>query len=146
MLMHTQKCRYRAVLHVGRPYYSHNNNNTRESLCGYFYYKNMWASAILIRRRCRRSTAIWTDVKVSRTEELIYRAMRKIYLRLAKSLRYYVYYSKICVARFVLNLTPTTVYCCTRLSVCGVNQSSSPMFSDIYIYGVIYYPSLSFFF
>jgi len=56
--------------------------------------------------------------------------MRKIYLRLAKSLRYNIYYSKICVARSFLNVTPTMV-CCTHLSRSGVNQSSSTMCSDI---------------
>lgn len=45
MVMYTRKRRYRAVLRVGRPY-NNNNNNTGE-VCEYFYYKNMWASAIL---------------------------------------------------------------------------------------------------
>jgi len=91
----------------------------------------MWASAILTRRRRRRSAAaIWTDVKLSRTEEhILYTAGTRdeknlFTTRQISSVYSTIYYVKICVARFVLNLTWSTS-CYNRPDRSGVKRFSS---------------------
>lgn len=79
------------------------------------------------------------DVKLSRTEELIPRglAMRKIYLRLAKSVRFNIllYYMKICVALLVLNLTQG-IRVAALAHEFQWREFSSPIHSDVYLRGI----------
>lgn len=104
--MLTRKCRYRAVLRVGRPY-NNNNNNTGE-VCEYFYYKNMWASAILT---TAMSLGCYLDgcqtVQNRRAYTAGTRDEKNLFTtrQICSVYNILLYYMKIYVALAVLNLT-----------------------------------------